>query len=400
MPRFTYRAKNNQGQIITGTVKADGEKQAEDLLYKHSLIPLELALAHENTSMSLFPKRVSLKDRALMTRQLSTMLSAGLPLIKSISLLAKQARNEHLKGLLLDIYKNLEQGYSLSSCLGQHPEAFDRVYISIVASGESTGKLDVVLKELAEELEKDQDFINKIMSSLYYPAFILVAMFGAGFLLLTIVVPKLKSVFEQAGGQLPMLTQMMISAGDFLQRWWWLLLILLVAGGIFLSSWLRTTAGSRFWHSLILKIPGLNKLFEGIYMYRFTRILSMLVGAGVPLLDALRIAASVIDNQVYEDSIAETALQVEKGVSLSSQLLRNPLFPQLIGQMTAVGEETGQLDVVLRRVSVFYEEETSNASKVISSLVEPFVLICVGLGVAFIVFAIYIPIYQVNQFVQ
>lgn len=398
MPRFLYKAKNNKGEIVTGTVKANSEVEAEKILLKHSLVATDITNDNQKTKTSVFAYSVPLGDKAVFTRQLATMLSAGLSLTKAISILAKQAKADQLRAIFLEIYRDLEEGYSLSTSLAKHPEAFDKVYVSIVSSGESTGKLDTVLGELANQLENDQDFVSRVRSSLYYPGFIFIVMIAAAIFLLSYVVPKLEVVFKESGQNLPAFTQFLLNLSNFMQDYWWG-----VAGGLVLFimliiSWFRTATGTRFLHNVQITIPGLSTLFEGIYMYRFTRVMSMLVGAGVPLLDALRIGASVVGNEVYEESIMTAANQVEKGVPLSTQLMKDPFFPVLVGQMVAVGEETGELDKVLNKVSDYYRQSTNEITKSISSLVEPLVLIMVGLGVAVIVFAIYIPIYQLNQF--
>ena len=397
MPRFLYKAKNNKGQIVSGTVRANSQTEAENVLIQHTLVPTEIIAEGQIAFGGFFVAKVSARDKAVFTRQLATMLSSGLALTKAISLLAGQARTPHQKEIFLSLYKDLEEGYSFSSALAKHPEAFDRVFVSVVNSGETTGKLDVVLLELSNQLEKDSGFISKVKSSLYYPMFIFGVLIIAGIAMLTFVVPKLRSMFDSAGAQLPLITKILLGLSSFFQVWWWLVLIILAGGVVFIMNWIKTDAGSRVFHNLQITLPGLKNIYEGMYMYRFTRIMSMLIGAGVPLLDALRIGGSVIDNVIYEDSLSYISSQVEKGVPLSVELLKDPFFPPLIGQMVAVGEETGELDKVLSKVSDYYEESTTDITKTISSLVEPAVLVIVGLAVAFMVFAIYLPIYQINQ---
>ncbi|HOX41822.1 MAG TPA: type II secretion system F family protein [bacterium] len=397
MTRFLYKAKNNKGEIVTGTVKAQNEAEAEKALFEHNLVASEIIPERQIPVLSFLKGRISVKEKAMFTRQLSTMLSAGLSLTKAITILAKQTQNERLREIFLDIYRDLQEGFTFSSALSKHPEAFDRVYISVVNSGESTGKLDVVLNELAGQLENDSSFISKVKSALYYPAFIFVAMIVAGGVMMVYVIPKLTEVFEQSGKELPIVTRIIIAISGFLQSWWWIILLLIIGGSIAFRYWSMTDSGSRTINQVQLRIPFLKKVYEGLYMYRFTRVMSMLIGAGVPLLDALRIGASVIDNVIYEESLMVVANQVERGVAFSNPLLKDPLFPPIIGHMVSVGEETGELDKVLGKVASYYEESTNDITKAISSIIEPFVLIMVGLAVAVLVFAIYLPIYQVNQ---
>jgi type IV pilus assembly protein PilC len=396
MARFLYKAKNNKGEVVTGSVRAENLPDAEKILIKHNLVATDIIPEKKPTMMNFFVSKVSVKDKAVFARQLATMLSAGLSLTKAVSILAKQARTERLRTIFVSIYRDLEEGYSFSSALAKHPEAFDRVFVSVVNSGESTGKLDVVLNELADEAENDSQFISKIKGSLYYPGFIFVVLIAAAIFMLTFVIPKLKTMFDGSGKELPALTKILLAMSAFMTSWWWLVILILVGGAVFIKYWITTDGGSHFWNNLQLTMPGFKTIFQGLAMYRFTRVMSMLVGAGVPLLDALRIGSAVIDNVIYEESILEVASQVEKGVPLSTQLLKDDFFPPLVGNMVAVGEETGELDKVLDKVADYYAEATSDISKAITSLVEPAVLILVGLGVAFMVFAIYLPIYQMN----
>jgi type IV pilus assembly protein PilC len=326
------------------------------------------------------------------------MLSAGLPLTKAISILAKQQKDDHLKQIFVDIYTDLEEGFSFSSTLSKHPEAFDRVFVGVVNSGETTGKLDVVLSELAEQMENDSNFISKVYSALYYPAFIFCALIVAAFVMMIIVVPKLKTMFSENAQELPAITKVLLGISGFLVSWWWLVILIMVGLVIFLKYWFGTDKGSRALHTFQITAPGLKNIFEGIYMYRFTRTMSMLSGAGVPLLDALRTTATVMDNPVFEDAISRVSTQVEKGMSLSSQLMKEPFFPPLVGNMVAVGEETGELDKVLIKVAEYYAQATSDLTKAITSLVEPAILLIVAAGVIFLVFAIYMPVIQMSNF--
>jgi len=398
MPRYLYKAKNNKSEIVTGTVRSDNQIEAEKILVRHDLVPIEITPEQKQSFTSLLFNKVSIKDKAIFSRQLATMLNAGLPLTKAISLLAKQAKNDHLRQIFVDIYTDLEEGYNFSSALSKHPEAFDRVFVSIVNSGESTGKLDVVLSELADQIENDSNFVGKVKSALYYPAFILIALVAAAVVMMVMVVPKLKTMFTQNNQELPAITKILLGLSDFMVVWWWLVLLVIVGLAIFLRYWLATEKGSKAIHVLQISTPGLKNIFTGIYMYRFTRTMAMLSSAGVPLLDALRISATVMDNPVYEEAIMRVSSQVEKGMSLSAQLLKEKYFPPLVGNMAAVGEETGELDKVLLKVAQYYAQSTSDLTKAVTSLVEPAILLIMAAGVIFLVFAIYMPVIQMGNF--
>ncbi len=399
MKTFLYRAKNSRNEIITGTVKAASQSEAEGILVKHNLITLDITSekGSSNSRVIGFGKKVNAKDRSIFARQISTMISAGLPLPKAIKITSTQARTDYLRSIYTEIFKDLEEGMSFSNALAKHPEAFDKVFISIVTAGESTGKLDVVLKQQADQLENDNNFNGKVKGAMYYPGFILVALLGIGTYMLLVVIPQLKTVFDSAGANLPLATRMLLALSGFVQTKWWLVLLIAIALVVFLKFWLSSNTGARTKDELQLKIPVIKKVFEGIYMYRFSKVMAMLIGAGVPLLDALKIGGSVMNNIVFEESISHAASQVEKGVPLSVQLSKDPTFPAFVGQMAAVGEETGQLDGVLNKVADYYEEATDQMIKTISTLVEPVVLVIMGVGVAFLVFAVLVPIYNIAQ---
>lgn len=399
MKKFLYKAKGANGKIVTGTVTATNEFEAENVLMKHNLVAMELrsAAVSPMSFLAFLNSKVGTRDKSIFARQLSTMIGAGLTLPKSIKVASTQARNEKLRSIYLDVYKDLEEGTSFSIALSKHPDAFDQVFVSVVGAGEATGKLDVVLKQIAQQLENDNNFSSKVKGAMYYPAFILMALVGIGSYMMIKVIPTLKGLFDQQGATLPIATRILLALSDFLVNYWWAALMIIVGIVVFLKFFFDSDSGAAVKDKLQIKTPGFKKLFENMYMYRLTQILSMLLGAGVPLLTALKIGATVVNNGVYEESLLNVVKYVERGVPLSAQLMKDPVFPPLIGQMAAVGEETGQLDQVLLKVSDYYAEATEQMIKTISTLIEPIILIVMGLAVAFLVFAVLVPIYQVSQ---
>lgn len=396
MAKFLYKARNEKGETITGSVVANNQSDAENVLVRHNLVPTSLSPERELVDLNRwFKPNVSVKEKAVFSRQLATMLAAGISLTKAISMLAAQAQKKHLKSVFLEIYKDLEEGFNLSNALARHPDVFDRLYISIVASGENTGKLDMVLEQLAKKLEADHNFISKVRGALYYPAFILVVMFLIGIYMLTSVVPKLASVFEQSGKELPISTNILLGIAGFMQSYWWLVIFGGIALFIVGRFWIKSESGARWWDRFQIEMPGLRQMTENVAMARFSSVMQMLVEAGVPLLDALKIGATIMNNVIYEESVMIATQQVEKGVPLSVQLSKDPAFPPLLSQMVSVGEETGELGKILGKVSDYYEENTEENIKIIGTLVEPVVLVVIGLAVAFLVFSILLPIYSI-----
>jgi type IV pilus assembly protein PilC len=397
MAKYLYKAKNERGEIVTGTVTAQNEFEAEKALLDSKLFALDIMAPGGFRFGNLFQPKITIKDRALFARQLATMISSGMTLTKSLTIVAGQGRTERLKSIYHDIYQDIEEGYSFSSALAKHPEAFDRVFIAIVRSGETTGNMVKVLSDTADRLENDSNFIAKIKGAMLYPAFILCALIVVGTYMMIKVIPQLKGVFEQAGSQLPLVTRMLIAMSDFLTTKWWLALIILIALILALRSWILSDIGSRTINKWQITVPGVRNISIGIYMSRFARILEMLISAGVPLIDALKIVSNTINNQIYEEEINQMIVEVEKGVPLSTPMLKDSDFPQLVGQMVSVGEQTGQLDKVLAKVAEYYEEEADEKIKALSTLIEPIVLIIIGIGVAFLVFAVLMPIYGIAQ---
>jgi len=398
MAKFLYKAKNDRGEVVAGTVQASNEIEAEKILFNNKLIAMDILPEKGLDLSSYFEPRITVKDRSVFSRQLATMISAGLTLNKSMSILASQAKNDKLKRIFLAIFKDLEDGLAFSSALSKHPDAFDHVFVSIVKSGETTGNLEMVLDQMADRLENDSDFIGKIKSALYYPIFILIALIGIGSYMLVAVIPKLEAIFNKAGAVLPFATRVVISLSHFLSTKWWLAIIVIVVLFFLIRAWALSEKGARTISQWEISLPVIREFSVNIYMSRFARVMEMLVKAGVPLLDSLKVSSATMNNHVYENSINMMAEEVEKGIPLSVPIQRDPNFPKIIGQMIAVGEQTGKLDEVLGKVSIYFERESENKIKSISTLIEPIILLIIGFAVAFLIFAVLVPIYNIAQF--
>lgn len=343
--------------------------------------------------LSIFNK-VSIKEKSLFTRALATMISSGLPITKSFDILARQTSNEYFKTIIADIIRRLEEGEALSSAMIKHKDIFNNVYIATIKAGESTGKFEQVLKQLADQQEKDSKLSSSIRAAAAYPLFIVVAMIAAVILLLTLVIPKLTEVFDQTNTVLPLTTQILIATGNFMASYWYIVSIALILLVVWLRYYFKTPAGWDFWGKMSLGLPILNEFYTNVYMTRFSRTLAMLVSSGVPIMNAVSLVSDVIDNSVYQRVLRNVVAQLERGVPMSTPLSKETSFPPLVSQMIAVGEQTGKLDEILIVLSNFYEEETDQKVKALSSLLEPVLLIIIGLGVGTIVFSIIVPLYQ------
>lgn len=340
---------------------------------------------------------VGTKDKAVLARQLSTMLGAGLAIDQSFRILAAQTQKKVLKDAFAHIVTDLEQGNSLSFSLSKYNKIFDTVFIAIVRSGENSGKLDVVLNQMADRLELTDEFNSKIKAAMYYPAFVVCTMIVIIFLMMIFIVPQLKSVFADNNVQLPLATRMIIALSSFTVHFWWLdIIIILVVGGAFIF-FIRSKEGGSAWDKLKIKVPIAKDLYIMIYMARFCRTMSMLVQAGIPIMETIAISADVIQNHVYTTSLKNVASQVERGIPISVPLQKDKNFPPVVSEMIMVGEQTGKIGPVLTKLAEYYERETDTKIKGLSGLIEPVIIVIVGIGVGFLVFSIIWPIYSLAQ---
>lgn len=341
-------------------------------------------------------KRVSLAEKAFFARQLATMVNSGLALDRAIAILAGQVKNKYLAQILEVVLADLEAGQTFSAAIAKHPKVFNRVFVNVVISGEAVGKLGDVLNQLAENLASESGFNSKIISALYYPIFVLVAMFIVGAILIIKVIPQLKSIFEEAEVQLPFVTRALINVSDFLVSYWWLTLLGIVGLVLIIRIFLASSTGKTVKDSLQINAPG--GIGKNLYMARFARTLGMLIQAGTPIIEAINITAEVINNGIYRDILKNAKNEVERGIPLSIPLGKSDDFPSIVPQMILVGEQTGKLDQILINLAQYYENETDSKIKGLSSLFEPIMIVIVGGGVAFLVFSIIVPIYNIAQF--
>lgn len=350
-------------------------------------------------SLNIF-SRVSAEERAFIARQLAVMLDAGLPLVQAVHSLSEQTNNPIVHQALTVVGSDLENGYTMSDATKKHPKLFNHVFIQVVAAGEASGKLDVGLNLLADELERDYGFRSRIIGSMLYPAFIVLAMIVVGIIMVTRIVPALEGVFSQSGVALPWTTQFVVSFTNSLINYWYLYIAGVAAVVYIFIRISSTNEGRRTLNTILFKTPVIGNLYKNLEMARFTRILGIMIGAGVPIIQAIDAVAVVLDSVVFREALAAVARDVERGSPISQALVKYPDIPTTITEMIAVGEKTGKLEKVLSKLADFYETQTNQASKNFASLVEPVVFVIVGLGVAFLVFSIIVPIYNLSNVIQ
>jgi type IV pilus assembly protein PilC len=393
--KFKYKAVTEDSKRIRGLVEAKDEKGAASYLRKRNLTPVHLEEDKEIPFIKKLPFRgkVKSKDLVIFTRQLSSMLSSGLTLIKSLEIIKDQIGNtvfkETIGGCLLD----LEEGKNFSTSIAKYPEIFSSVYVSLVAAGEKSGLLDKVFLRLAENLEKQQKLRNKVKGALMYPIIVIVLMVVVMMIMLLFVIPQLKTLYDGMGAELPFITQMVLGISNFIKNAWPLLLGLSVAAIYGFLRWKKTIRGREIYDRKILGMPLFGKIIKNSILTEFSRTFGLLVGTGTLIVDALNESSGVTGNIIYEVAIDNIAKKVEKGVSVGEAMAYTSLFPPLLIQLVKVGEETGKIDENLMKASEYFEEEVNQAVKTLTTAMEPLIMIVLGIGVGFLVFSVITPIY-------
>ena len=399
MPIYNYIVKDSTGKTISGTVEAPNTTLAGDILRERSYVVVSLV---EKTTGGFFQqvlerfRGVTLGEKTIFARQMATMVSAGLPLTNAMEILRIQAGSERMKEVLGGMLADVQGGNSLAKSMAKHPDVFDKVTVALVEAGEASGKLDLLLTQLADNLEKERDFRSKTRGALIYPAVIGIAMVAVFIIMMIFVVPRLTALYEDIGADLPLPTKILIAISNLLVHGWWALLLVLGVGGFITYKYLSTDKGKYRLANFTFKFPIFGKLNKESELARFSRTLGLLVGAGIPITQALEIVANAMSNVLYRDSILAAEKQVEKGVPLSVPIRADPNFDPLISQMIAVGEETGKMDEVLGKVAGFFEAQAETSIKNLSTALEPIILVVLGVMVGGLVLSIITPIYNLT----
>jgi len=396
MERFNYFVKDSKGVSHKGLIEAVNSKQAAVILHERGFTIIRIAPEAKGFTLPFFGG-VGVGPIAQFTRQLATMITSGLPLIDSLVVLQKQTENTRLQEIIREITEDVQGGGTFASALSKHPGIFSVAYINIIKAGEASGTLDQVLLKLSDTLEKEREFQGAIKGAMVYPAIIISGMLAVGTMIMIFVVPKLTTVYKDMNISLPLPTLILMAVSDFLVRFWWLVIIAIVGGMIALRRYRKTPSGALAIDSLLLKIPVIGKLNRETSLTEFTRTLGSLVGAGVPILEALRIGGDAATNAVHRTAIGKVIDMVEKGAPLSKALSSEATFPPIIPQMVSVGEETGKMADVLEKVSRFFEIEVEQMTKNLTTALEPIIMIILGVMVALLMISIILPIYSLTS---
>ncbi|MDP3973843.1 MAG: type II secretion system F family protein [Candidatus Daviesbacteria bacterium] len=397
MAIFIYKGKDKQSVERSGEIESSDPRSAASILRKRGLIVVSVKVKEipfGSGIESIFNK-VSFSDLVRFTRQLATMIGAGLVLSEALDILDEQEENKKLKKALGEISDAVKGGMTLAQSFSRHPEIFPAIYVNLVKSGEASGKLDQVLLKMADNLEKEREFRARIKGALIYPMVVIIMMVAVIVLMITFVIPRLTALYTDAQIDLPLPTKILIAVSSFFTTFWWALLIALAAGIYGLRRWGKTQEGKLVLDKLLLKMPIVGKIITSVTLTNFTRTFGLLVSAGIPLLEAINIVSDITDNSVFKRSLKESYIGVERGLPFST-LLPSPLFPRIVGQMVKVGEETGKVDEIFFKLSDYFESEADHMVKNLTVAIEPIILIILGIGVGFLVISIILPIYKLT----
>ncbi len=398
MLSFTYEARNAKtGQKVKAQVQADNEQAAAKLIREQGLTPTRIS-QERGGALRRF-RRIKVKDKVLFSRQLSTLINAGLPLVQSLRSVASQTTNKTFKTVINQIINEVEAGTSFSVALEKHPTVFNRVYISLVAAAETSGTLDKGLERLADQQEKDADIVSKVRGAMIYPLIVFAVMMLVVTFMIVKVLPQVQSIYAGLKGvSLPLITRLLLAVSHFVTHYWWLVLILLILGMFFGSRWARTLGGRSVVDKFKMKAWPIGPLFMKMYMARFARTGTTLVASGVPLIQVLEITSDAVDNVHISKSLSRAIDKVKGGVALSEAIDNDPNFLELVPNMLRIGEQSGAMETMMAKVADYYEKEVDNEIKTISTIIEPVMMVIMGLIAITIVAAILLPIYGlVNQ---
>jgi len=402
MAIFKYKALDINKRKSEGLIEAVNENAVAEILKDKGLSIISLKKKAEwqkKFNVLALLNRVKLKDLVVFSRQFSVMISANVALVQSLRILVDQTENLTLKMVISEIVDEVDSGLRLSDALAKRPKIFSNFYINVIRSGETSGKLDEILNYLADEMEKDYDMMSKIKGAMIYPVFVLSGLGVVGIVMMIFVVPKLTGILAETGAELPFATKLLIGTSSILASYWWLLLIILGAIIIGFRFYIKTPAGKKQFDFLLLKAPIFGKLLQRIYLVRFTRSMNTLIIGGVTITKSLKIVAEVVGNETYKKLIRETLKEVEDGNSISSVFVNSNEIPKMVSQMMSIGEKTGKLDIILSRITDFYAREIKNVVANLMTLMEPLIMVIMGVAVGLMVAAIILPMYNMaSQF--
>ena len=399
MAKFKYSARDEKGKIVEGELEARDIASATDLLHDRGLVIVSLKegvgidfekLAEINIG------GIPMKEKVIFMRQMATMVGAGLPLTRSLEIMVQQASNPKFKKILANVLSSIQSGKTLADSFRMEEDVFDQITVNLIEAGEESGNLDNILEKIAVELEDKNALRRKVQSAMIYPSIILLVIIGVIVLMMLVLVPSMAEIYKDFDAELPFATRLLMGMSSFFVDYWWIVLSIVLILVIGFKYYVDTPKGKRNIDKLILKIPSLGVIIAKVQLSQFTRILSLLLGSGVPIIKAIELTANSLGNTMFRETLEEAKDEVEKGGPLAIPIARSEYYPLLVSSMIAVGEETGEIDSVLSKVAEYYKEEVEMATGNLSTLLEPVFLIIMGLAIGFIAVAVYMPMFQLS----
>jgi type IV pilus assembly protein PilC len=398
---FNYKVRDRAGNLTTGSLVADSEALVLHRLREMGYTPLDVTKVKKGFgSIELGAKKVKLKQLSVFSRQFATMVNSGLPILRGLSILSEQTENKELSRVLVVARLDVEQGASLSQAFQKHPKVFNDLYVSMIRSGETGGSLDDTLLRLAALLEREVYLRGKIKSAMTYPVAVVGLVLLIMSAMLLFVVPQFKNIYAQLGSSLPMPTQVLLSMSEALKSYWYIFILLAVAARFAFKRYKKTDKGRDVIDAVKLRIPVFGSLFQKSSLSRFSSTLAMLLHSGVPILGALDIVSDTVNNRVLAHAVTDVQNSVREGESIAKPLSKHPVFPPMVVQMISVGEETGQVDVMLEKVAQFYDQEVEASVDALTSLIEPILIAVIGMFVGAAVIALYMPMFNIIKVIH
>lgn len=400
--KFSYLAKDNNGKVTRGVIDSKDEKKASESLGAKGLTPISIKPAgKENTTSSLSAKLtfVPAAQKVNLVRQLATLVSAGIPITQSLNILEEQTENKKIINALTDMAADIEGGESLSDAAGKQTFLFKPLHISLIKAGEVSGTLDASLERLADEIEKEHELAAKIRGAMIYPGFIFTSMMAVVVFMISYVIPQLSNIFSQLGGDLPATTKFLMALSNVIRSYGIFIAIATVAAYFGIRYAIKKNLKVRlFWHGVIIRLPLLGKrLVRKVNMVRFSRTMGTLLASGITALESLESARDALQNEVYKKEVNDAIRRVKNGSTMGEAFKTEKYFPKMVSQMLSVGEETGTVDKILEKVTRFYQGEVDNTIENLSSILQPLIMILIGLMIAFLMISIIVPIYQISN---
>ena len=397
--KFLFKAKNKQGELKEGFIDASSSEVALEILQKNNLFPISIKEERQRDVVTKaffkYFDKVNEKELMVFFRQLSVLIEARVPIVTSLNALKEQTENKYFKKVIEEMVADIQDGMAFSQAMQKHGDLFSNLAINMIKSGEVSGNLRKSVTYVADNIEKNYNLASKVRSALLYPVIVVIVFFIIAFLVITFVVPRLMLIIKDLGTDIPWYTKGLIYASDFMSNYWWIVLFMVLGaiGGVW--YYIKTEDGRREWDQIKIKLPIFGRVFRGVYMARFADNLSVLLQGGIPIIKALNVVSAVVGNSVYQAIFLQAADEVKTGGTMSDAFKKYSLIPPVVSQMVKIGEESGQVDAVLNQIAKFYEQETDESTRNLSTLIEPILMVVIGVMVGILAFSVIMPIYNI-----